>query len=133
MMGRILLVEDNADCRELFSVVIRRLGYEVLEAESGPSAIEKASSELPDLIVMDVTLPGMNGIEATAWIKSNPFTCHIPVIMCSAVQSDQTIAKALKIGAAEFLTKPVGMDSLREMLHRYLGSTEASERKIGGA
>jgi CheY-like chemotaxis protein len=120
MRQKVLLVEDNLDCRELFSLVLRRLGYEVLEAESGPAAIEKAASELPGLVVMDLTLPGMNGIEATAWIKSNPFTCHIPVLICSGAESNQTIAKALTIGAAEFLTKPLGMDSLREVLQRYL-------------
>jgi CheY-like chemotaxis protein len=124
MMRRILLVEDNADSRELFSLVIRRLGYEVLEAESGPAALEKVSSELPDLILMDVSLPGMNGIEATAWIKSNPFTCHIPVLICSAWQNQETVAKALTSGAVEFLMKPVSPDSLREVLGRYLGSAE---------
>lgn len=120
MMQKILIVEDNRDCRDLFSVVLRRLGYEVLEAESGRVAIEMVSSELPDLVVMDVTLPEMSGIEATAWIKSNPFTCHISVLICSAVESDQTIAKALRIGVAEFLTKPLGMGSLREVIQRYL-------------
>ena len=119
-MGRILLVEDNADCRDLFSFVIRRLGYEVLEAESGPAAIEKTLSELPDLVIMDITLPGMNGIEATAWIKSNPFTYHIPVLVCSAWQREQTVAKALTSGAVEFLMKPVSLDSLCEALRRYL-------------
>jgi len=122
MMQKVLLVEDNRDCRDLFSVIVRSLGYQVVEAESGPAALEKASSEQPDLILMDVSLPGMNGIEATAWIKSNPFTCHIPVVMCSALQSEQTVAKALRIGAAEFLIKPVSPDSLREVLHSYLPS-----------
>jgi CheY-like chemotaxis protein len=125
MIRKILLVEDNADSRELFSLVIRRLGYEVLEADSGPAALEKASSELPDLILMDISLPGMNGIEATAWIKSNPFTCHTPVLMCSAWQNQQTIDKALTSGAAEFLMKPVTPDALRAILARYLGPPKA--------
>ena len=120
MRQKVLLVEDHRDCRDLFSVVLRHLGYQVLEAESGPAAMEKASSELPDLILMDVCLPGMSGIEATTWIKSNPFTCHIPVLMCSAMQSEQAIAKALTIGAVEFLTKPVSPDSLREVIFKYL-------------
>ena len=127
MTQKILLVEDNPDCRDLFAIVIRRLGYQVIEAESGTGALEQASSELPDLILMDVSLPRMSGIEATARIKSNPFTCHIPVIMCSASHSEQTVAKALRVGAAEFLKKPVSMDALREVIERYLPSAAAAD------
>ena len=119
-MQKVLVVEDNPDCRDLLAVVIKKSGYQVIEAENGRAALEKASSEMPDLILMDVSLPGMNGIEATAWIKSNPFTCHIPVLTCSAWLSKQTVAKALNTGAVEFLMKPVSPASLREVIHKYL-------------
>jgi len=120
MMQKVPLVEDNRDCRDLFSIIIRRLGYRVVEAESGTAAVEKTYNELPDLVLMDVSLPGMNGIKATARIKSNPVTCCIPVVMCSALHSEQIVHEALSAGAAEFVSKPVSVDSLREVLQTYL-------------
>ena len=126
-MQKVLVAEDNRDCRDLFSVVIRRLGYQVLEAESGTAAVEKTFNELPDLVLSDVSLPGMSGIKATAWIKNNPVTCRIPVIICSAFPGEQILNEALKAGAAEVLTKPLSPASLREVLHSYLPSANNQE------
>ncbi|HZA52766.1 MAG TPA: response regulator [Candidatus Udaeobacter sp.] len=81
MKRKILIVEDNDDCRELLAMCIKRLGYEVCEAVTGIEAIEQASAMHPDLIMMDLNLPEMSGAKATALLKANPGTTDIPVIV----------------------------------------------------
>jgi response regulator RpfG family c-di-GMP phosphodiesterase len=81
---KILIVDENDACRESLGVSIKGLGYEVFEAATGPEAIDKASSMHPDLIMMDLRLPGMNGDEATARLKRNLSTRNIPVVISTA-------------------------------------------------
>ena len=78
---KILLVEDNNEVRELLALFMKRLGYNVFEAATGLEAIDLAATEQPDLIVMDLRLPEMNGAEATAHLKANPSTRDIPVLL----------------------------------------------------
>ncbi len=78
---KILIVEDNADLRDLLTIVIRRLGHEVAIAITGEEAVEHASAMKPDLILMDIGLPNLNGVEATKQIKADPTTKHIPVVI----------------------------------------------------
>jgi two-component system cell cycle response regulator DivK len=119
---KILVVEDNADCRELLAIVLRRSGYEVAEAATGLAAVEQASATHPDLILMDLSLPGITGDEATARLKADPSTRDIPVIVNTAFNNGALVERALAVGAAEILHKPISFEALREVIGRYLSS-----------
>src|SRR2546429_9320524 len=100
---KILVVEDNDNCRELLALFIKRLGYEVVEAATGLQAIERACAVHPDLIMMDIGLPGMAGDEATACLKANPATQEIPVIFNTAFATGPQKNHYLVAYAAEIL------------------------------
>lgn len=116
----ILLVEDNADLRELLTIAIRHLGYDVVVATTGEEAIERASAMHPDLILMDIGLPKLNGAEAIVRIKANPATKHTPIVILSALSMCPDIKRALESGAAEILQKPVSVLKLKEILSKHL-------------
>ena len=117
---KILIVEDNADGRELFALYIRRLGYEVFEATNGLEALDQAHAVHPDLILMDLALPKMPGCEATARLKADPSTRDIPVIVNTAFHKGAFVDSAIAAGAAEILHKPVSLKALEEVVRRYL-------------
>ena len=121
---KILIVDENNACRESLGGLIKGLGHEVLEAATGPEAIEKASSMRPDLIMMDLHLPGMNGDEATARLKKNLSTRNIPVLISTAWTTacnvGDRVDRALEAGAEEILYKPFHTTMLRDVLRTYL-------------
>src|SRR6266568_970801 len=84
MPKSVLIVDDNDYLREIFSSILRFSGYEIVEAESGAEAIEKAAAAKPHLILLDLALPDMNGIDVARSIKRNQRSAHIPIIVCSA-------------------------------------------------
>jgi CheY-like chemotaxis protein len=124
MAKKILVVDSNDAFRESLRKFITGLGHEVLEAATGPEAIEKASSLHPDLIMMDVRLPGMNGDEVTVRLKKNMSTRHIPVVIDTAwsmaCNVEERIHRALSAGAEEILYKPFQFPMLRDVLRTYL-------------
>jgi two-component system cell cycle response regulator DivK len=124
MPARILVVEDHRDSREILRIQFEHLGYEVIEAKNGEEAIEKALAENPDLIVMDLGLPGIDGIEATVVLKQNPKTFQIPIIAHSAWREGQYKDKALRAGMVEFLPKPTSPAVFREVLQKILHSQQ---------
>src|SRR5687767_13548919 len=107
---KILIVDGNDAFRESLAAFIKSLGHEVFEAATGLDAIEKVSSTRPDLIIMDVHLPGMTGDEVTKRLKANVSTQNIPVVINSgwttACNVEERISRALSAGAAEVLYKP---------------------------
>jgi len=111
-MPKILLVEDNQMNRDMLSRRLNRIGFDVCTAVDGPSGVETAVREAPDVILMDIALGEMDGWEATRRIKSNPSTRQIPVIALTAhaLQSDRE--KSIQVGCADFDTKPVAMPRL---------------------
>ena len=117
-MPRILLVEDNEMNRDMLSRRLVRRGYEVLIALDGQMGIEMAEAESPDLILMDMSLPVMDGWEATRALKANPGTRHIPVIALTAHAMSTDRDKALDAGCDDYDTKPIE-------LPRLLGKVEA--------
>ena len=121
---KILIADNNDACRETLGVSIKDLGYEVFEAATGQEAIDKASSLHPDLIMMDLRLPGMNGDEATVRLKRNTSTRNIPVIISTAWTTACNVGdranRALDAGAEEILYKPFHLTMLRDVLRTYL-------------
>jgi len=120
MATRILLVEDNEFNRDMLSDRLQRKGYEVIAAEDGEKGIECALSELPDLILMDLSLPIISGWEATQQIKSNPKTHHIPVIALTAHAMVGDREKALQAGCDDYDTKPIEFARLLEKIGKLL-------------
>ena len=123
---KILIVDSNDAFRATLGEFIKGLGHEVFEGATGPEAIDKASSVHPDLIMMDVRLPGMNGDEVTARLKSNRFTRNIPVVIntgwTTACNVEERVDRALNAGAAEILYKPLQFPMLRDVLRTYLSN-----------
>lgn len=123
MVGKILVVEDHEDSREILAFMLRRLNYEVIEVTNGQEAINRAMSDGPDLIIMDLGLPGMNGIETSAELKKNPQTASIPIIAHTAWDEHEYKKKALEAGIVEYLSKPTDPRTLRRVLEKVLQGT----------
>lgn len=117
-MTRILLVEDNEMNRDMLSRRLERKGYEVLIAVDGAAGVDMARGESPDLILMDMSLPVLDGWEATRQLKAAPETRAIPVIALTAHAMSDDYAKAMEAGCDDYDTKPVD-------LPRLLGKIEA--------
>jgi CheY-like chemotaxis protein len=109
---KILLVEDNYANRDMLVRRLRRRGFEVCFAVDGPSGVDMAAKELPDVILMDVALGAMDGWEATRLIKAAPVTAHIPVIALTAHALATDRDKSIAVGCADFDTKPVDLSRL---------------------
>jgi two-component system cell cycle response regulator DivK len=114
---RILLAEDFEDTRHLMRLMLELRGHDVLEAVNGQEAVECALSEHPDLILMDMSMPVMDGLTATQCIRKNAATAQIPILALSAHMADpRWRARALKCGCSGCYAKPLDFDSLEEML-----------------
>ncbi len=130
MAYKVLVIEDNTDCRELFAMIIRHLGFQVVEADDGEIGVQKALKEKPDLIFMDLGMPSMSGIEATACLRESTVTKDVPIIICTAwmadkhreaaIMADKHREAAIKNGAHEVILKPVSIQELQTVLLRYL-------------
>jgi CheY-like chemotaxis protein len=124
MAKKILIVDSNEAFRESLRAFVQDMGHEVFEAATGQEAIDKACSIHPDLIMMDVRLPGMNGDEVTARLKRNMSTRNIPVIINTAwtmvCNVEERIHRALNAGPEEILYKPFQLPMLRDVLRTYL-------------
>jgi two-component system alkaline phosphatase synthesis response regulator PhoP len=103
---RILIVDDEEDILELLSVNLKREGYEVLRAENGEDAVSLASAEKPDLVILDLMLPGVDGLTVCKMIKGSSFTRNIPIIMLTAKGQEADIVRGLEQGADDYVAKP---------------------------
>ena len=121
-MSKILLVEDNEMNRDMLSRRLVRKGYEVVLAVDGQSGLAMAQSELPDLVLMDMSLPTVDGWEATRRLKSDASTQHIPVIALTAHAMSGDREKALEAGCDDYDTKPVELVRLLGKIEVLLGS-----------
>jgi len=106
---KILVVDDSATERHYLHEGLSQLGYEVMLAASGEEAILKARSEIPDLVLMDVVMPGVNGFQATREMARDPAMCAIPVILCSTKSQDSDRVWGLRQGARDYVTKPIDL------------------------
>lgn len=124
-MTTLLLVEDNEMNRDAISRLLGRRGYTVLVAEDGEQGVDACLAHLPDLVLMDVGLPGIDGFEATRRIKANRITAHIPVMALTAraLLTDQEAAFAA--GCDDYDTKPVDMNRLVGKIRTLLGMGDA--------
>jgi two-component system, cell cycle response regulator DivK len=122
-MNKILLVEDNEMNRDMLSRRLERKGFEVIIAVDGQQGVDLAGSESPALILMDLSLPVIDGWEATRQIKADPATQNIPVIALTAHAMAGDEQKAREAGCDDYDTKPVDIKRLLEKIGKFLGST----------
>jgi CheY-like chemotaxis protein len=125
-MAKILLVEDNEMNRDMLSRRLERKNYEVVIAVDGAEGVSKAQTESPDLILMDISLPVIDGREATRRLKAAPETRAIPIIALTAHAMAGDRDMALEAGCDDYETKPVDLPRLLEKIEMLLGSNKAS-------
>jgi two-component system cell cycle response regulator DivK len=123
-MTRILCVEDSDDNLYMLHRRLSRAGFDVKVARNGTEGVEWAKAMRPDLIVMDLNLPGLNGWEATRRLKGQPETKHIPIIVLTVETSRKSRENAIAAGCDEFLEKPIDFEGLVESIRSFVGGGE---------
>lgn len=105
-MTTVLIVDDSSTLREMISGLLIKAGMTVIEAQDGVEAKEKIASHPPDLVVLDIVMPNMNGYELCRWVKTNPTTTEVPVVICSSKNEDFDRYWGMKQGADAYIAKP---------------------------
>jgi DNA-binding response OmpR family regulator len=123
MAKRVLVCDDEPYIVESVSYVVRKAGFEVLTAEDGDTALEVARREKPDLVFLDIMMPGPSGDEVCRRLKSDPATKGIYVVILTARGQEEDERRALAMGADEFMTKPFSPRKLRDKIERILGGS----------
>ena len=109
---KILVVDDSATDRLYLTEMLQQAGFSVVTAENGEECLTKVDAEQPDMVLMDVVMPGLNGFQATRALSKNPATAHIPVIMCTGKEQATDRLWALRQGAKDCVIKPVSAEEL---------------------
>lgn len=112
----ILVLDDDQGARTLLEIMLTRHGFSVRLANDADEALEKIEAEMPHLVISDVSLPGMNGIEFVRELRQHEVTARLPVVILSAHHDNTTIEAAMAAGATQFMKKPLKMDGLRDTL-----------------
>jgi CheY-like chemotaxis protein len=126
MPKSILLVEDNEDNRIIYATALRYAGYHVLEAITGVEGVQQARSHRPDLVLMDISVPELDGWEATTILKADPVTSHIPIIAVTAHALPGDEERSLEAGCDGYLAKPISPAALIAEIDRRFGRTTPS-------
>jgi len=119
-MPTVLIVDDSPTVREMVSEQLRMSGFKVIEAVDGEDAIAKVQATIPDLVVTDIVMPRKNGYEFCRWLKSDPKTKNIPVVMCTSKSEEFDVYWGMKQGADAYITKPYHPPDLVEVVKRLL-------------
>jgi two-component system, cell cycle response regulator DivK len=120
MAKRILVVEDHEENRRLLRDLLTSVGYELIEAVTGEEGLKLAEAEVPELILMDIQLPGMDGYEVTRRVKANPALRHIPIIAVTSYALSGDDQKALEAGCDAYVTKPFDPAELLAKIQEFL-------------
>ena len=120
-MARILIVDDSPSQLMGIRRIVEKLGHEAITAEDGAAGVEAAKRELPDLILMDVVMPNLNGFQATRNISKDPATAHIPIVLVTTKDQETDRVWGLRQGAKAYLTKPVNEAALVKLVKELLG------------
>ena len=118
--NKILIADDNPDLRKLLVILLKNSSYETVEAATGIEALTQARATCPDLIIMDLGMPAMTGDQATARLKADPLTSHIPVVVITAFSYGTLVDRARAVGAVDILYKPFHFESLHATVQRHL-------------
>ncbi|RYG13624.1 MAG: response regulator [Burkholderiales bacterium] len=123
-MARILIVDDSPSQLLGIQRIVEKLGHQSLTAEDGAAGVEVAKRELPDMVLMDVVMPNLNGFQATRTLSREATTRHIPVILVTTKDQDTDRMWGLRQGAKAYLTKPFSEDELAEVIERIFSTIE---------
>jgi DNA-binding response OmpR family regulator len=118
---KVLVAEDELDIRNLIAFSLEFVGYLVVQASNGEEAVEKAIAEQPDLVMLDVRMPKLNGYEVCKKLKEHDSTRHIPVVFLSARGQETEIKHGLELGAEEYILKPFAPDELQQRVASIMG------------
>ncbi len=137
MKSKILVVDDEPDVVELVEFNLRNAGFDVITAEDGEAALKKAKSSAPDLLVLDIMLPEIDGFEVCKLLRRDPATAKIPIIMLTAKAAEIDRVLGLEFGADDYLTKPFSPRELilriKKLIQRKTGEAEKAEQYRAGA
>lgn len=125
-MARILIVDDSPSQLMGIRRIVEKLGHDALTAEDGAAGVEAAKREIPDLILMDVVMPNLNGFQATRSITREATTKHIPVILVTTKDQGTDRVWGMRQGAKAYITKPFSESELCELINQYLGGATPS-------
>ncbi len=117
-----IIVEDHPDSMEVLSLQLETLGFSVISANNGMEGVEKAITEKPDLILMDIMMPGMDGREATRRIRSNPETKDIPILAATVLFKESDLRSCIEAGCNDYIVKPFSHQELREKIMDFIPS-----------
>ena len=120
-MANILIVENDKNNREMIAFLLKKNGFKVLEAINGQAGVEMAINEKPDLILMDIQLPIMNGFEATKLLRKNKDTKDLPIIAVSTLALNGDREKAFNVGFTDYLIKPFSIAKFLTVVNGYVG------------
>ncbi len=124
-MARILIVDDSPSQLLGIQRIVEKLGHQILTATDGAAGVETAKAELPDLVLMDVVMPNLNGFQATRTLARDEATRHIPVILVTTKDQDTDRMWGMRQGARAYLTKPFSESDLSDVIGRLLGDEAA--------
>ncbi len=122
MSARIVVADDEADIRRLIVFILKRRGYTVLEANAGDVALELVRRERPDLVALDVMMPGLTGLEVAQALNDDPSTADIPIIILSAKGQGTEVEAGIKAGACTYLVKPFAPQELADRVAEILAT-----------
>jgi twitching motility two-component system response regulator PilH len=122
-MARILIVDDSPSQLMGMKRIIEKLGHDPLTAEDGAAGVELARRELPDLILMDVVMPNLNGFQATRQISKDPATAHIPIVLVTTKDQETDKVWGMRQGAKGYITKPFNESALVKVIGELLGGS----------
>jgi two-component system alkaline phosphatase synthesis response regulator PhoP len=135
MEKKILVIEDDPATSRLVDYSLRHEGYQVITASNGLEGVRKALSESPDLVILDVMLPGMDGFEICHRLRSEPTTAHLPILMFSAKAQEIDKETGIKVGADDYLTKPAAPAEIVSRVEKLLAKKKhavPTQEKVSG-
>lgn len=133
VMTKILVADDEPSIRRVIGLILSREGYDIVEAPDGAAACQLALAEQPDVILLDVTMPVMNGFEALERLKGDEATQHVPVIMVTARGQGQDEARGLRGGALDYIAKPWAPGELEDRVRMALTYAQSNARRRAGS
>ncbi len=119
---RILVVDDDPRLLHIVAMYLGIEGYDVASASNGEEGLKQVDEHRPELVILDIMMPGMDGVEACRRIRANPETAHIPVLMFSALSGDDDVERARLAGATHLITKPFNLVGLGSVVKSFFGS-----------
>ena len=120
MAYKILVVDDEPTIVRLMEFILARQGHEMIVAVNGEEALEKIKSQRPDLVLLDIMMPRIDGYEVAQRLRADPATVSLPIIMLSAKAQDEDIRRGVEVGVDEYVTKPFTPDHLVQVVAKYL-------------